>query len=226
MHSHDRKDKFFFAFSTSLLLLVCGAFGANAVVNRDQLPSGSSILTLHIVAMFVWYMLVSYQSWLVRSDNLQRHMLLGKFSIMLAFAILLTGGLTVIKAYPTEIQGVEVVTYNFLILSLFSVFYGFALYYRRRPAAHKRLMLFASLAVIHPALFRISRIFGVTVPIDLILLLLLVASIVVYDIRALRKLHPATLLGAIATIMTFVVIITLISIDGWREFVIALMAVV
>jgi hypothetical protein len=69
---------------------------------------------------------------------------------------------------------------------------------RRSPQAHKRLMLLASIAVVGPALARISRwpVFGgedsLFVP---VVFLSLLAVLIGYDILSTRRPHKATLLG-------------------------------
>ena len=129
--------------------------------------------------------------------------------------MVISGILTVANAYPTESQKVAVVTYNFFILSLFSLFYCLAVYKRNSPPTHKRLILFTSLAVLHPALFRIERIFDLNISLGLLLILLLI--IVIYDIRALKKLHKSTIFGLITTITVFVTLTILIFSDGWNQ---------
>jgi hypothetical protein len=73
-----------------------------------------------------------------------------------------------------------------------------AILLRRRPDAHKRLMLLASITIIGPALARISRwpvLGGEQGPFVLIVLLLLLSALLVYDFSATKRVHPATLVG-------------------------------
>jgi len=223
MSENKKQGKFFFNYSLLMLILAIGGFGINAIVNNERMPPKSGILISHAIVMFLWYILLVFQSWLIKSNNFSLHKNLGKLSVILALSVVITGALTVANSYPREPQGVALVTYNFLIVSLFSIFYSIAVYKRKVPIVHKRLMLFTSLAVLHPALFRVNRIFDLNFPLDLLLLLILILIIVIYDVRTIKKVHLSTLLGAISIIMVFVITITLISSDGWNEIIKSLM---
>lgn len=223
MSRNLKQDKFFFKYSLLMLIIAIGGFGINAIVNYDKMPPKSVILIFHATVMFLWYILVTFQSWLITSNNVSLHKNLGKLSVILALSVVITGALTVANSYPREPQGVAVVTYNFFILSLFSIFYCIGIYMRKVPAIHKRLMLFTSLAVLHPALFRVNRIFDLNFPLGLLIYLILIIIIIVYDIRTIKKVHLSTLLGAISIIMIFVVITSLINSDEWNKMIKSLM---
>jgi hypothetical protein len=73
-----------------------------------------------------------------------------------------------------------------------------AILLRRNPQAHKRLMLLASIAILGPALARISRwpVFGgEDGPFVPVVLLGLLATLVAHDLVSARRLHTATLIG-------------------------------
>ena len=78
---------------------------------------------------------------------------------------------------------------------VFAALVGSALYLRRHPAAHKRLMMLATLELVTAGVSRLPIVdswgpvgfFAVT---DLFLL-----AMIVYDWRALGRVHTATLLG-------------------------------
>jgi len=141
--------------------------------------------------------------------------------VVLAVSVLISGAMTVIESYPRETQKVAVITYNFFILALFAIFYCLAIYKRNSPDSHKRLILFTLLSVIHPALFRIERIFNL--PISFVLLLILILIIVFYDIRTLKKVHKTTLLSSLLTIVFFVTAIGLIFSSDWNQFLTAIL---
>lgn len=102
----------------------------------------------------------------------------------------------------------QVVWANFLSIVVFAALLAAAILLRRKPQAHKRLIVLASIAIVGPALARISRWpvlggeDGAFTPIALLALLL---ALVVHDLIAMRRLHRATwvgcgviLLGAVA----------------------------
>ena len=101
---------------------------------------------------------------------------------------------------------------------LFASLAGIGLYMRRRSDVHKRLMLLATIALLPPALGRIpilaangpAAFFGVT--------LLFVLSIVLYDYRTWRRVHPASLWGGLCLAASFPGRIALANTDAWQTF--------
>ena len=77
----------------------------------------------------------------------------------------------------------------------FVVAYAVAIANRRVPAAHKRLMLFAGILIIDAAASRLVFSLGGTIPMLLGVHLMLLASVLIYDFRRLKRPHWATLLG-------------------------------
>ena len=80
----------------------------------------------------------------------------------------------------------------------FAVLVVSAVALRRRPEAHKRLMLLASVAIIGPALARLARwpIFGGELgPFVQIATWLIFAAVLAHDVWTRRQPHPATLAG-------------------------------
>ncbi len=78
-------------------------------------------------------------------------------------------------------------------------------------------MLFASISVLQPALFRGNRIFDLNFPLDVLQHLPLMIMMIIYDIRTLEKVHLPNLVGTLAIIMGFAGSITLINTDSWNE---------
>lgn len=90
------------------------------------------------------------------------HQRLGLAGIWLAAVILPVGFFTAVRAakYGSTSTPPGASRLGFLIvplldLVLFTVFFGAAIYYRKRPAEHKRLMLLTALNFLPPALARI-----------------------------------------------------------------------
>jgi ABC-type enterochelin transport system permease subunit len=87
---------------------------------------------------------------------------------------------------------------NFIGIAVFAGLVVAAILLRRKPQAHKRLMLLASIALVGPALARISRwsVFGgEDGPFVPIVFLGLLAVLIAYDIVSARRPHRATLIG-------------------------------
>ncbi len=79
-----------------------------------------------------------------------------------------------------------------------------AVVFRRRPDAHKRLMLLASVSIIGPALARIARwsVFGGEQgPFTPVVIWCLLLSIAAHDLWSRKRLHPATVLGTVLLVL-------------------------
>jgi hypothetical protein len=118
------------------------------------------------------------------------------FGGILAALILVVGVIAAIEAARAGRAPVGLPPLSFLIIPIgdiliFAALVGAALYYRRRPELHKRLMLVATIALLPPGIARwpIASMgtplvfFGLT---DLILL-----GSIVYDHAKTRRLNPA-----------------------------------
>lgn len=95
--------------------------------------------------------------------------------------------------------------------ALATVFAGLvvaAILLRRNAQAHTRLMLLASIALVGPALARISRwpVFGgEDGPFVPIVFLGMLAVLIAYDLVATRRSHRATLIGCGAIVLALIV---------------------
>ena len=111
--------------------------------------------------MSVWVLYFVAQVALIRSKNIKLHMTMGMAGIGLAVLAIVTG---LAAAYNAQlIEGRAPGGLNphsfFLIpvgdMLLFVIFFAGAIYYRKRPAEHKGLMLMTAINFLPPALARI-----------------------------------------------------------------------
>jgi hypothetical protein len=103
---------------------------------------------------------------------------------------------------------------------LFGVFAGAGLAWRRRPDVHKRFMALATIAILPPAIGRaMGWLFGGGRPalffgaVGFFLL-----AIVAYDRRRLGRVHPVTLWGGLALMLSFPARLALGKTDFWLTF--------
>ncbi len=209
-------EPFFFYFSAVILILVIGGFGINAMVNFDDLPPILPIVYIHGIIMLIWYTLVVVQTSLIRSGNHSLHITLGKTSSVLAVGIVISGILMTLESYERSGR-VDIVTINIFLIINFIILYSLALLNRKSADKHKRLILFASLAMILPALGRITQALGINDFISIPLWLILMLAIVVYDLRTLKKVHKATILGSVLIIVGIAFTVGLMDSESWAQ---------
>lgn len=128
-------------------------FDVPSVANR--------LVHLHGITMSLWVVYFVAQVALIRTKNVKLHMSMGLLGIALAAVIVVVGMAT---AYDAQLvrhaapPGVN--PHSFFILpagdmALFVLFFAGAIYYRKRPAEHKTLMLMTAINFLPAALFRI-----------------------------------------------------------------------
>jgi hypothetical protein len=91
----------------------------------------------------------------------------------------------------------------------FAVFVSIGIALRRQLETHKRLMILATISIVHPAMVRVFALIGVKNPLAIFAgfggVLVLIAAVCLYDITSRRRLHLATLLGGSLYILSKVV---------------------
>jgi hypothetical protein len=212
-----KSEPFFFYYNTAILIIVVCGFGINALINLEKLPPASPIVFIHGACMVAWYALIVIQAGLIRSGNHALHITLGKSSIILAIGILISGIIMTLESY-TRSANVGIVTVNIFIFINFIILYTLALYRRKISDLHKRLMLFASLAMILPALGRITQAMNINDFLSIPMWLLLLFIPLIYDFRSLKKVHKATLLGIILIVLGIAFTVGLMESTSWAQF--------
>lgn len=198
--------------------------------NTPDLPN--RIVQLHGIVMTAWVLLFIVQISLVATRRVRVHQRLGIAGGVLAALVVVVGVFTALYAAAREVTpGPSPLA--FLVVPLgdmvtFSVLIGLALYFRRKPQVHKRLMLLAAIGLLTPAIARIPfsfiytggplAFFGLT---DLVLI-----AFVAYDTFKHRRLHPVFLWGSIFIIALQPVRLLLAGTSAWMNFAAALVALV
>jgi hypothetical protein len=125
-------------------------------------PLPSSLVHLHGLVMTAWVALFVVQTRLVAANQIRVHQRLGYAGIALAALVIVTGVPTALRAgkYGSASAPADIPSQAFMIvpmfdLLMFAIFFGAAVWYRRRPAEHKRLMLLTAINFLPPAVARI-----------------------------------------------------------------------
>jgi hypothetical protein len=214
------RSRFFLLMAIVLFLPVLMGFGPTFYLRfwlappprRFPYPGGvfPTYLAVHGTVLTLWCLFLILQSALVNVGRTATHRLLGVFGVGLALAVVAVGLYTMagfvdrrlaLGASPQQLAAGVIVGDTRLLLT-FVAFFGAALWWRRTPAAHKRLMLFAGLTVIGPAFAAgrpVGRLFGQLlpdgVPLGLPFWVAFIAALVVHDFVELKRVHWATVVG-------------------------------
>lgn len=157
----------------------------------------------HAALFFTWIALLVLQASLVVRRRLALHRRLGRVAVglipcMVISAVVVASWATARDYRATPDDGVIAFYFGELMdMVMFGTFAVFAYHHRGRPAAHKRLMLLATLALLGAGIGRIPVIGTASNYITLGML----GAIVLVDRASLRRLHPATFIGGLGLII-------------------------
>jgi hypothetical protein len=154
----------------------------------------STLVHVHGLLMTAWVVLFGSQVWLISSKRIRVHQRLGYASIGLAVLIIVSGFFTAAAAAkfgsasaPPDIPPLSFMIVPMSDLVMFAILFGGAIYYRKRPAEHKRLILLTAINFLPPAVARIP-------------------------VESLQSLGPLWFFG----LPTFLLLVTLV-LDTWRN---------
>jgi hypothetical protein len=203
------RPSFFFAAHVVLLVVVLLGFSPSfylrsAFHHVTQLPT---LLYVHGAVLTVWFLLTVMQGLLIRTQRLRLHRRLGYVAAGYAAVVIVFGtlaNLKLISEVDSPADGENIVVWgNFFTLVMFAAFVLLAVVFRKRPEAHKRLMLLASMSIVGPALARLPRwpIFagGFEAGRNFAIggLLTMFALLLTNDVVTRKKPHPASWIGMV-----------------------------
>lgn len=145
------------------LVVLAGYFKSYYFSAFFDVPSvANTLVHAHGIVMTAWVIYFAAQTALIRSKNVKLHMTMGLAGIALAALVIIVGMAT---AYDAQLvrqsapPGANPHAFFLLPVSdmtIFVVLFTAAIIYRKRPAAHKPLMLLTAINFFPAALFRIS----------------------------------------------------------------------
>lgn len=202
------------------------------------MPAFPWLFHIHGALFTAWMLLLILQVSLAASRRIALHRRVGLIGGLLVAPMLVSGSMAAIAAARGQgpisaavargqltrvgpgLPPLEGMVVPLTTMLLFGVFAGAGLSYRRRPDVHKRLMLLATIAMLPAAIGRaMARLFGIANPALFFGATgLFVLAIVIYDRRRLGRVHPVTLWGGLALMLSFPARLALGKTDLWLGF--------
>ena len=208
------RDRFFLTISILMLVFVIVGFAPSFYLRpfllpaEELLPRGPTLpayLILHGVVLTAWYLLACVQPVLIATGHVRIHRWIGMFGLFLAICVIAIGAFTQLLN-----EFIPPAANLWSLIGFFAcVAVGF--HFRRMPTTHKRLMLFASITILAPALDRFGRLLlgpfmTSDTPFNLvfafIVQLSLILSVPIHDLVAERRIDRGTVW---ALVLLFVV---------------------
>lgn len=225
-HRFDRR--LYLVAAIAFPLIVLAGFGRTYYAKQwfGTPPLPSSLVHLHGALMTAWVVLFIAQVRLISAKRIRLHQRMGYAGIGLGALIVATGLPTAISAakYGSASAPPGIPPLGFMIvpmfdLLMFALFFAGAIYYRRRAAAHKSLMLLTAINFIPPALARIPIpalqaagplwFFGFPTAVALLCLAL--------EARRHGRLNKVMAAGTAALVVSYLARLALMSTSAWME---------
>ena len=187
-------SSFFSQLSLVLLALVIVGFSSRAALFPDRLPPARLTLYVHIVVTGGWFVLLVGQTMLVNLGHRGLHRTIGRYSVALAAAIVVSGFVMVYENNAREFIWVQVIS-NSLNMITFAALFTLGIRHRRNPQFHKRMLAFASLAMMSPALARLSDALIGNAVLATPMWLVLLGSVLIFDRRTVGHITRASVIG-------------------------------
>ncbi|MCI0603092.1 hypothetical protein L0156_08750 [bacterium] len=189
-------------------------------------PLASVLVHLHGIVMTAWVALFITQVTLISANRIKTHQHLGLAAIGLAILIILIGFFTAVRAAkfgsasaPPGIPRLAFLLIPLTDMIMFAIFFSAAIFFRKKPAEHKRLMLLTAINFLPPAVARIPlpslQAFGPLWFFGLPAFLALIGLIV--DSRRNKRLNKMFLAGTLLLIVSFVVRLALMQTPAWMR---------
>ena len=203
----------------SVLVVLIG-FGPTYYFKPIMTSPALPMLThLHGAVFTAWLLLFGLQTTLVARHRTDIHRRLGLFGGVLAVAMIALGlMMTLVRARRGDIGGFAdaqtLAAFAFGDMAIFAMLIGAALYRRRQPETHKRLMLLATVSLLIAALGRWPVVGG---GLSLLPYVILVLIGPIYDRVTTGHIHRAYLWGAPLVIVSVPVRIALGGTGIWHR---------
>jgi hypothetical protein len=216
-------DVFFPAMAVLILAVVVFGFAESYFLPGlffAKLPN--ALVHIHGALFVSWIFLLLLQNALVLLRRVQWHKTLGILGVILPPLMVVFGVLTVfdsIRRNGTGIPAELILVGDFEELAIFVGLTCWGLLVRRSAAAHKRLMILGTLAMMGPAVNRWPFPPALRLPGTIVVCLLLPLPMVVYDLWSMRRVHRTTIIGYLLIGGSILTLLPVAGMGFWHSFV-------
>jgi magnesium-transporting ATPase (P-type) len=188
-------------------------------------PALSGLLRIHGAVMTGWVVLLVVQTSLIAAHRVRWHRRLGWVGVFWAGLVVIFGSVTTLAAAAREVRHhtafapsqVVITGLDLIQMVFFAVLVAAAVWLRKRPDYHKRLMLLTIVCMLPDALARLPVSF-VTNPFILAGMYGFVVVCVGIDALRNRRLHPVFGWGGTIILGTFTIALYAMSRPAWIAF--------
>ena len=204
--SPEAEHHFFAWLAGSIVVLVFVGFARTYYLHSlFGMPALSRFLHFHGAVMTGWIVWFAGQTFLITSNRIPVHRILGAFGAGYAVLVVLMGTTATLVAARREVRAHSESVYSVLTvlaleltqMALFAALVAFGVWFRNRTGHHKRLMILATFCILPNPIVRLFIWAGLGSNIMILgFWASLVAAVVLFDSIRNRRVHPAFGFGA------------------------------
>ena len=185
----------------------------------------AALIHFHAAVYVGWLLIFIAQTVFAARGRIDLHMKLGKFGIGYGVFVILVGLLVGFGMFVVRVQAGAVdeargrLLGPLLDMAVFAPLFAAAVYYRRKPELHKRLMIVATTTLLIAAVVRMSFL-GNPGNIGLVMLVWSAPILLAmgYDFAKRRVVHPVYVLGLVLLLLESPLVRRLVrETDTWRS---------
>jgi hypothetical protein len=202
------------------LAVVASGFGPRVVHRTVDMPPLTLRVALHATLFLSWVALFIAQTVLVATGRTQTHRRLGVATLGVATAMVVWSPSLAIGLARRGFPDPDPLAFMMIILPdmvLFGSFVATAVYWRRRPELHKRLMLLATLQLLPAAIVRWPFASKNPAPAINMVFAAFIVAMLANDLRHRRRPHPATVWGGLLIFVSLPVRFALSQTAAWHH---------
>jgi len=179
-----------------------------------------TVIHVHAAIFSGWLALFAAQAVLAAGGQIALHRKVGEVGIWYGVLIILVGLTTAFSQFADRVQAGSLEEAQTRLLApftdmiVFPIFFGAAVYFRRKPEIHKRLMLVATTTLLVAASLRMGFL---PRPMRLLVWFSPILLGMAYDLIKRRSIHPVYIIG-LAALYVLSLRGALVETDAWLAF--------
>jgi hypothetical protein len=139
---------------------ILGGFGLDIPRYLHEKPAPPLVVHLHAMVFTIWLLIMTVQVLMVVRDHVSWHRRFGRFAAIWTCLMAVLGPWAALSSLATNLQTPgftpAFLSINIVDLAGFLIFIAWGLASRANPAAHRRLMMLAMVAIADPGFARIT----------------------------------------------------------------------
>jgi len=216
------RSRFFLWMGVVILVFVFIGFSRTWFLQAwSGAPALPLSLHIHGVIATTWMLVYLAQSILIERNLARIHRRLGIFGAVVAILLSTSAifiGIEIANSHGGTPEALNRLAVQFVVALTFLLLACLGIWFRRNRESHKRLMLMATIQAATPAIGRFPIPDPFLLPGAVSIIVLLLASVILFDLKTLRRIHIATIFGVAVVVLSIPGRLLLGTTELWTRF--------